>query len=203
MGDLFSFFVKYICFVVPGVVTLPCIQNAEAPEARWSQVWSQHVWVFLSSGVFGHRPMRTRMKGTEATSRVRMVMSMMERTSWASASERQLILFFQRQDIQAFLGLQGYRLIGHNSTPNYMGGEKEWVLWAESYSFCRGLCVGSSSKYGQASELGDTLYIRPDREEEAPLSKGVLHFVLSLESCLDMMDYMTSNSRVLQQAYAT
>lgn len=68
-------------------------------------------------------------------------------------------------------------------------------LCAESCSICRMLCTGSSSIEGQASVLRDT---RPGRKREAPLRKEALHFALSLESYLDMVD-CDLNNRILQQ----
>lgn len=48
--------------------------------------------------------------------------------------------------------------------------------------------------------LRNTLQLRLGREEETPLRKRVLHFVLNLESYLDMVD-CDLNRRVLQQQF--
>ena len=79
-----------------------------------------------------------------------------------------------------------------------VGSQTEQGLRVELCRVCRELCTRLSSKQSQASVLRDTLQTRSCSENEAPLRKGVIHFVLSLESHLDMGDG-DLNSRILQR----
>jgi hypothetical protein len=63
------------------------------------------------------------------------------------ASVREHLFIAQKVGYIRVFGLWVGRLTGHNTVPNYhMSGRAEWNFRAESYSTCRKLCAGSSSR---------------------------------------------------------
>lgn len=127
--------------------------STECLSVTYCDMWfvgDPPLWISFSSGVIGHRPLRS--KGGEAISMVQKAMSIKERTLGGELQRDSLLCFPRVRCIMALRALRvmagkGWLIITQRQIIIQAGGKRNtYFLSHTAFSVFRELCAGSSPK---------------------------------------------------------